>query len=81
MPRVYITNNEKLCAKLASWVYGEMKVQKIPQRVIAEKRGISQQAFSKKLKNHRFDFEDFVVFVDLFKPNDSELRRLIGGNQ
>lgn len=79
MPRIYITNNEKLCARLASWVYGEMKVQKIPQRVIAEKRGISQQAVSEKLKNHRFDFEDFVTFVELFKPDDSELRRLIGG--
>lgn len=74
-----MSNNQRLCARLASWVYGEMKVQKIPQRVIAEKRGISQQAVSEKLKNHRFDFEDFVTFVELFKPDDEELRRLIGG--
>lgn len=79
MPRVYVTNDQMLCAKLASWVYGEMKVQKIPQRVIADKRGVSQQAISDKLKNQRFDFEDFVTFVDLFKPDDAELRRLIGG--
>ena len=79
MPRVYIVNNDRLCARLASWVYGEMKVQKIPQRVIAEKRGISQQAVSDKLKYHRFDLEDFVTFVELFKPDDAELKRLIGG--
>ena len=78
MPRVYVINNQKLCAKLAAWVYGEMKVQRIPQRVVADKRGISQQAFSEKLKNHRFDFEDFVTFVELFKPNDEEIRRLLG---
>ena len=79
MPRVYVSNNQRLCARLASWVYGEMKVKKIPQRVIADKRGVSQQAISDKLKNQRFDFEDFVCFVDLFQPDDSELRRLIGG--
>ena len=79
MPRVYITNNERLCARLASWVYGEMKIQKIPQRVLADKRGCSQQAISDKLKNQRFDFEDFVCFVELFKPDDAELHRLLGG--
>ena len=75
MARVYITNDERLCAKLAAWVYGEMKIQKIPQRVIAERRGVSQQAVSEKLKNHKFDFEDFVTFVELFKPTNEEIRR------
>ena len=79
MPRVYVTKNQRLCARLASWVYGEMKVQHIPQRVIAERRGVSQQTVSEKLKNQRFDFEDFVTFVELFKPDNEELWRLLRG--
>lgn len=79
MPRVYLTNNEKLCARLASWVYGEMKVNHVTQQMIADKRGVSRQAVGTKLKLHRFDFEDFCCFVELFKPDDAELRRLIGG--
>lgn len=79
MPKVYLTTEQRRNAKLAAWVYGEMKVQKIPQRVLADKRGCSQQAISDKLRNQRFDFEDFVCFVELFKPDDSEIARLVRG--
>lgn len=79
MPRVYVTTNERLCARLAAWVYGQMKVNRITQRELANRRGVSQQAISDKLKYHRFDFEDFVTFVELFNPDDEEIRRLIGG--
>ena len=79
MPRVYITSDEHRNAKLAAWVYGEMKVKKIPQRVLAQRRGVSQQAISEKLRNHRFDFEDFALFVEMFDPTDEELRRLLRG--
>lgn len=79
MPRVYITNDQRLCARLAAWVYGEMRINHITQEMIASKRGVSRQAIGAKLKNQKFDFEDFVCFVDLFKPDDAELRRLLGG--
>lgn len=79
MPKVYITNNEKRNARLAAWVYGQMKINKVPQRVLAEVRGVSQQAMSDKLRFHRFDFEDFACFVELFKPSDAEIKRLIMG--
>lgn len=79
MPKVYVTNNERLCARLAAWVYGQMKVRRITQQDIADIRGVSRQAISKKLISQSFDFEDFVTFVELFEPDDSELRRLIRG--
>ena len=79
MPRVYITTNERLCEKLAEWVYGRMKVSHVTQKMLASKRGVSQQAISNKLKYRKFDFEDFVTFVELFNPDDEEIRRLVRG--
>ena len=79
MPRVYVTKNEKLNARLAAWVYGQMKINRITQRVLAEARGVSQQAISDKLRYQRFDFEDFACFVEMFNPSDAEIKRLIKG--
>lgn len=78
MPKAYITKNQMLCEHLAAWVYGQMKVQHVTQRELAEKRGISQQAISAKLRNRAFDFEDFLVFVAIFQPESEELNRLVG---
>lgn len=79
MAKVYITKDEQRNARLAAWVYGEMRVRGIPQRVLAHKRGVSQQAMSLKLKKHHFDFEDFAMFVEMFDPSDEEIRRLVRG--
>ena len=79
MPKVYITKDEKLNAKLAAWVYGEMKVQHVTQEMIAKERGVSRQAISKKLRTHSFDFDDFTTFVGIFKPDDAEIARLVRG--
>ena len=78
MPRVFLNEQEKLNSRLASWVYGEMKVQGITQRDLARERGISQPAISKKLMSKSFDFDDFTCFVRVFKPDTAEVMRLIG---
>lgn len=79
MPRVYVSNNQRLCARLAAWVYGQMKINRVTQRQLAEIRGVSQQAISDKLRYQRFDFEDFACFVEMFDPSDAEIKRLIKG--
>ena len=78
MPKVYLTEKDRLCGRLARWVYGEMKVRKITQRYIAEKMNISHQALSQKLRKESFDYTDFVFFVKEFQPTDKELREIIG---
>ena len=78
MPRVYLTEMDRISARFAAWVYGQMKLRKISQRTLADKRGISHQALSQKLKKQRFEFEDFVFFVQEFKPDDKDLRDLSG---
>ncbi len=78
MPRVYLSENERLCARLSSWIYGEIKIRGISQKVMATELGISQPAFYKKLKTHSFSYTDFLTIVRVLDPDESELIRLLG---
>jgi transcriptional regulator with XRE-family HTH domain len=78
MPRVYLSEKDRLSARLSSWVYGEMKVKKIPQRELADAMGVSQQALSRKLKSRSFSFADFLAIVKVLEPDEKELNRLVG---
>lgn len=78
MPRVYLSENERLSERLSAWVYGQMKVKKIPQRIMAEEMEISQPALAQKLKNRSFTYSDFLTFVRVLEPDTKELERLLG---
>ena len=78
MPKVYLTEKDRLCARLAKWVYGEMKSRKITQESLSGKMGISHQALSQKLRRSSFDYSDFVFFVKEFQPDNKTLRYIIG---
>ena len=78
MPKVYLTESDRACARLAKWVYGELRVRKLSQRAVANKMHISHQALSQKLRNESFDYKDFVFFVKEFKPDEKELHQIIG---
>ena len=76
MAKVYLTDHQVLCARLSRWVYGEMKVRNITLQKLSEKRGISHQALSRKLKTSSFDYIDFLFFVKEFEPSEKELKEL-----
>ncbi len=78
MPKVYLTEKDRLCSRLAKWVYGEMRVRRISQQTLSKKMGIAQQSLSRKLKEERFSYDDFAFFVKEFRPTDGELREIIG---
>lgn len=78
MPKVYLSEQERLNTRLAAWVYGQIKIQGISQTKIAKERGVSKQAISQKLRTKSFDFEDLCCFVRLFEPETDELRQLLG---
>lgn len=77
MAKVYLSERERICAKLASWVYGQMRVCKVTQAELAERLGISQQAVSRKLKTCQFTYDDFLTFVKMFNPSQNDLLWLI----
>lgn len=78
MPKVYLSENERLNARIAAWVYGQLKLNNMSQRDLAAECGISQPAVSKKLKTHSFDVTDFACYVRIFKPDNEEVMRLLG---
>lgn len=73
MPKSYITRQDKLNSKLVAYIYGTMKVKKIPQREMADRLGISQPAFAKKLKNCQFTFADLATIFDTLDTQDEEI--------
>lgn len=78
MPRVYLSENERLSERLSAWVYGQMKVKKIPQRIMAEEMEISQPALAQKLKNRSFTYSDFLTIVRVLEPETADIERLLG---
>lgn len=78
MPKVFFSKQKKLNDRFASWVYGQMKLKHISQRMLAEELQITQQALSYKLKKHQFSFADFITIVDVLEPDPSELAWLVG---
>ena len=78
MPKVFLSEKDKLNNRLASWVYGQMKLRSVTQSQLADELQITQQALSYKLKNRQFSFADFVTIVNVFAPDPSELAWLVG---
>ena len=78
MPKVYLSEQDKLNNRLTSWIYGEMKTQGMSQTELAKEMGISQQLLSYRLKHKLISFEDFVTIVKTFQPEDDDLLRLLG---
>lgn len=79
MPRVYITKQQQMNNRLVSLIYGTMKVQRITQRQMADKLGISQQAYAKKLKNSQFTFVDLVTIFEVLDMPDEEIVKVMKG--
>jgi len=78
MPKVYLNEKDRLSDRLAAWVYGQMKSNRITQKQLASELDITQQALGKKLRNKQFSYKDFVTFVAYFSPDASELAWLVG---
>ena len=78
MPKVYLSEKDKLNDRHASWIYGQMKAKGITQRQLAGELQMSQQALSYKLKTQQFSYGDFITILDVFDPDPGELAWLVG---
>jgi len=78
MPKVYLSEQDRLCSKLSRYVYGNMRIRRITQKEMAKKMNISQQSLSRKLKNASFNYSDFLFFVKEFEPSQKELLEIVG---
>jgi transcriptional regulator with XRE-family HTH domain len=78
MPLVYLTKEDRLNSRLATYIYGELKIRRMSQASLAKIMGISRQALTQKLRRRSFSFTDFVTVVSVFEPDEKELNRLVG---
>ena len=78
MPTIYLTREDKLSARLATYIYGELRMRKMSQEKLADAMGISRQALTNKLRRRSFSFGDFVSVVSYFEPDEKEINRLVG---
>lgn len=73
MPKVFITKQQLLNNRLITLIYGKMKVKGFTQRYMAERLGISQPAFARKLKNCQFTYADLTTIFETLDMQDEEI--------
>ena len=73
MPRVYLTKQDELNSRLVALIYGTMKVKHVSQARIAKRLGISQPAFSKKLRKGQFTYWELVNVFDELGLDDEQI--------
>ena len=78
MPKVFISEKDRMCQRLSTWIYGKLRSQGISQTVLAKEMEVSQQALSYKLRNHSFTYRDLLAVVKVFNPDETELKWLLG---
>lgn len=78
MPRVYMSESERLNDRLVTWIIGTMKMKGITQKVLAEEMMVTQQALSVKLKRRSLSFTDFLAAVKVLDPDIEEIAWLVG---
>lgn len=86
VPRVAIKKREYKLRDLKSWICGQMHAHRLKQKDVAQKLGISQQAFSTRIKvnpggkgreSDPFSYWDLMILFELFETSDEEKLRLL----
>lgn len=84
MPRVTIKKRDYKLKDLKSWICGQMHAHGLKQKDVARRLGISQQAFSARIKvtqkgreSDLFSVGDLLTLFELFKTTDEEKLHLL----
>lgn len=73
MPKIFLTREDALTNKLIVLIYGTMKLKGITHSYMGDILGISQQAFSKKLKKGNFSYLELVSIFDVLEIPDEKI--------
>ena len=78
MPKVYLSEKDRINNRILRWLVGEMKVRNMKQADLALELNVTQQNVSAKFKSKHFLVSDLVEFIRIFEPDESEVRYLLG---
>ena len=74
MSKVYLTNSSKKKNSLRHYILDEMKDQKFTQSDMGRYLGLTQQAFSYKVRNSSFSYTELLTIFDVLKtPNETKV--------
>ena len=77
MPKVYLSQTERLNERLSTWLYGQLRARGIRQTQLAGQIGMSQQKFSYKLNKRSFTYKDFLKLIEVLNPDISDIEWLL----
>ena len=77
MPRVAIKKKEYMISDLSQWIKGRLYAKKLRQEDVANLLGISQSAFSHRLRLSYFTYGDLLSILKYLDATDEEILRLM----
>jgi hypothetical protein len=77
MPRVSINKKKYLLTDFREWVIGRMRTLQKTQADMGSAISLSQTAFSKRLEESNFTYEQIVVILKELQATDEEILRFM----
>lgn len=77
MPRVSINKKKYKLKDFSEWLVGRMNSMDLRQADVADMLGISQPAFSQRLKKSMFDLSEILTLFEKLKATEEEILRLM----
>lgn len=77
MPRVTLNKKKYMLKDFSHWVENRMKDLDINQTDAGKIISVSQQVFSKRLKDCSFSLEDVISLLHAFKASEDEVVELL----
>ena len=77
MPRCSLNRKKYKVSDLSKWLAGKMYELKLSQSDMAELIGISQPAFSNRMRKGIFSYSELLAILDKLKATDEEILKLM----
>ena len=77
MPRVSINKKKYLLTDFREWVIGRMRTLKKTQAEMGNAISLSQTAFSKRLEESNFTYQQLIVILKELQATDEEIIKLM----
>jgi hypothetical protein len=79
MPRTYLTERQRVAARIQKLFTGQMRIMNLKQQNIADVWGVSQQAASYKIRNGNISLTEFIQANRILQFSDGEMLEILKG--
>lgn len=77
MPRITSRRKQYKEKDIGAWIAGKMREARLTQEYMADKLGISQQAYGQKLRRSQFSYADLLTILQEINASDEEIIKLM----